>query len=219
MKVRSRFDHFRDRTQVFLLGFLLGIVLGGGFFVLKIDQYVKELNFYKSLTQKDDTDDKNVKSDDTVPGKPRTHRTKKENVRTDTAEKAQALQTSGDSVPPSVFSDDDDNIVVKKDELLGQKPFGVIDLKEVKDDSTASVTPGKSVTVEFWKSPLNYRGYKFSRNRLVLFGFETEDVESVYSLDNAIYVKSVTGVFRVDPTTDFRQMERVTDESLIARMK
>ena len=51
MKVRPRTSFFRDKLQVFFLGLLLGLVLGGGFFLLKLDQYVKELSFYKSLTE------------------------------------------------------------------------------------------------------------------------------------------------------------------------
>ena len=72
MKVRSRFSYFRDKLQVFFLGFLLGIVLGGGFFLLKFDSYIKDLSFYKSLTNKDDKDANDLDQPKETSDKPKT---------------------------------------------------------------------------------------------------------------------------------------------------
>ena len=57
MKIPSRLSYFRDKLQVFFLGLLFGLVIGGGFFLLKMDQYVKELSFYRSITAKQDKND------------------------------------------------------------------------------------------------------------------------------------------------------------------
>jgi hypothetical protein len=47
----NKMASFKDKLQVFFLGLLLGLLLGGGFFLFKLDQYVKELSIYKSFTR------------------------------------------------------------------------------------------------------------------------------------------------------------------------
>lgn len=223
MKVRSRFAFFRDKLQVFFIGLLLGLVLGGGFFVLKLDQYVKELSFYKSLTEKKDKNDLDVPDlkVDTEKPKPKPHK-KEIKVQDSTHALLTTIPPSSDTFGTTVYSanDPNDNIVVRKDEMLGQRSYSVVsmDPKNSGDSLQKDAKPA-SVDIEFWLSPLNYHGYKFSRNKLVLFGYSQSDLVSVIKLDNVTFLKCLTGVFRIEPSMDFRQMERVTDESLLSRLK
>ncbi len=223
MKVRSRFSYFRDKLQVFFLGLLFGLVLGGGFFVLKLDQYVKELSFYKSLTQpKPDQNDLVTVDPKTETEKPLVKKNRKENYsppRTDSIGNNQVLD--GDSSMRVAYNgNNNDGIVIRKDELLGQKTYSAqnIDSKNP-NDSVASKEIPTSVSVEFWKSPLNYHGYKFSRTKLILFGYGDQDLVSVFKMENSTFLKCLTGVYKIEPTTEFHQMERVTDESLLAKIK
>ena len=229
MKVRSRFSYFRDKLQVFVLGFLLGIVLGGGFFLLKLDSYVKELSFYKSLTEKDEKDLNDLDKLADENKNPKKTKTKKSDSRNYGLTDNVAMSSdsaSGDSTSQMDYSNEagGDEIIVRKDELLGQKTIAVnnLDHPEEHDSITgkpAADNPKSYLTVEFWKSPLNYRGYKYSRNKLVIFGLETGDIESIFKTENSTYLKSSIGLFRLETSTDFRQMERVTDESLISKMQ
>lgn len=228
MKIKSRFSYFRDKLQVFVLGFLLGIVLGGGFFLLKLDSYVKELSFYKSLTEKDEKDENDLKDLQDELDKPKTKKPKKVDSRNSSSNDQITMNPDSGSVDtlPLAMNNEagGDEIIIRKDELLGQKVLAVSnpDHPEENDSVTgkpAADNPRSYITVEFWKSPLNYRGYKFSRNKLVVFGLETNDIESVFKTDNSIYLKTAIGLFRIEPSTDFRQMERVTDESLISKMQ
>ncbi len=219
MKVQSRFSYFRDKLQVFFLGFLMGIVLGGGFFVLKLDQYVKELSFYKSLTEREPQPEHELfdreQEKETRPKKKPSKKTVPvaETPGTDTTD----LVAAGDTSLPSVFdTDNTDDIVIRKDELLGQKSVALVDLNRLPGDTASA---NAYFTVEFWRSPLNYTGYKFSRTRLVLFGFSQDDVSAMYRLENETFFKTANGVFRIEPATNFRQPERVTDEALIAQMQ
>src|ERR1017187_5635341 len=43
---------FKDKLQVFIMGLMLGLLIGGGFFILKLDNYFRELNFYKRISTK-----------------------------------------------------------------------------------------------------------------------------------------------------------------------
>jgi hypothetical protein len=224
MKVRSRFAFFRDKLQVFFLGLLLGLVLGGGFFVLKLDQYVKELSFYKSLTEKKDKNDLDVPELKTDTEKPKAKTHKKENrIQDSTNSSYSSNSNSSDTTSPYVYvgNNPNDNIVVRTDEMLGQKSYSVVsmDTKNPADSLSQPEIKPASVDIEFWLSPLNYHGYKFSRNKVVLFGYSQNDLVSVIKLDNVTFLKCLTGVFRLEPSADFRQMERVTDESLLSRLK
>lgn len=229
MKVRSRFSYFRDKLQVFVLGFLLGIVLGGGFFLLKLDSYVKELSFYKSLTEKDEKDPNDldkIKDELNNPKKSKPKKSEQRNYGGTDNVSMSSDSASGNDTLPVVFNNEagGDEIIIRKDELLGQKMLAVNNLDNPEEHDSisgrpAADSPKSYLTVEFWKSPLNYRGYKFSRNKLVIFGLETGDIESIFRSDNTTYLKSSIGLFRIEPSTDFRQMERVTDESLISKMQ
>lgn len=223
MKVRSRFSYFRDKFQVFILGLLFGLVLGGGFFVLKLDQYVKELSFYKSLTaEKKDQNDLVTVDPETEKEKPVVKKSKKENRTSSRNDSLAQEQISGnDSSLPVVFTGNKNSgeIVIRKEEQIAAKTYSIINLDNEKRDSLSKDVPAGNLAVEFWKSPLNYHGYKFSRNKLVLFGYGDQDLVSVFKMDNSTFLKCLTGVFRIEPSTDFHQLERVTDESLLSRIQ
>jgi hypothetical protein len=42
---------FKEKLQVFMLGLMAGLIIAGGFFILKLDDYFKELNFYKNVVK------------------------------------------------------------------------------------------------------------------------------------------------------------------------
>ena len=41
---------FKEKSQGFIIGIMVGLIVAGGFFILKLDDYFKELNFYKSVS-------------------------------------------------------------------------------------------------------------------------------------------------------------------------
>lgn len=220
MKVRSRFSYFRDKFQVFIIGLLFGLVIGGGFFVLKLDQYVKELSFYKSLTERD-TKTAGVtpeESEEAEKEKPK----KVKKVRSDSTRIAAENPSTRLDTLPSVYvgNKNSGEIVVRKDEQLAEKTYAIINLDVKRSDSIpVKEVPQTNLAVEFWKSPLNYHGYKFVRNKLVLFGYGDQDLVSVFKVDNTTVLKCLTGVFRIEPTTEFQQLERITDENTLSKLQ
>jgi hypothetical protein len=222
MKTRSRFSYFRDKLQVFFLGLLFGLVLGGGFFVLKLDSYVKELSFYKSLTQKDDKTAEVIPDDKPDEDKPKVKKNKKEIPAADSLDKSLTNErVSVDSSSPVVYNGNNNTseIVVRKDEQMAAKTYSIINLDSKKADSLQKEIPAGNLAVEFWRSPLNYHGYKFTRNKLVLFGYGDQDLVSVFKVDNTTVLKCLTGVFRIEPTTEFHQLERITDENTLSKIQ
>ena len=227
MSLRSRYRlyHFGNRLQVFFLGFLLGIVMGGGFFLLKLDGVVKGLALEKTFTDpgQDAENEKDVTDASEKKTSPKKDRKNAELTSENTS--SDSTSSGSDTATSLVASTDGDEIVVRKDELLLEKVVSLVNLDGSNAlDSIRSKEagireePGKSVTIEFWQSPLNYRGYKLTRSRLVLFGIDAQEQLSLYRLDNTMFMKTAGGVFRLENTADFRQMERVTDEALLAKL-
>jgi hypothetical protein len=221
MKVRSRFSYIRDKFQVFIIGLLFGLVLGGGFFVLKLDQYVKELSFYKSLTEKDaKTADLVPEEEEGTEDETKPKKVKKQVVSSDSAQEHSGnVDVAADTSLPSVYNGNSSEIVVRKDEQLASKTYTIINVDATKTDSSGTKEPAGNLAVEFWKSPLNYHGYKYIRNKLVLFGYGDQDIVSVFKVDNTTVLKCLTGVFKIEPTTEFHQLERITDEYTLSKIQ
>jgi hypothetical protein len=230
MSLRSRYrlHQFGNRLQVFLLGLLFGIVLSGGFFLLKLDDYVKDFAMNNPLVNQDDKEEEETAQDQTgeKPVKPRKNNSNTEVTDENDATDGNDSLSSDDTTGNAFITDPNGEIVVRTNELLGEKVVSLVNLDGTKAiDSIRSKEagikeePGKSVTIEFWQSPLNYKGYTLSRSRLVLFGFGTEENIALYRLEQSMFMKTAGGVFRLENTADFRQLERVTDEALLAKLQ
>lgn len=229
MTLRSRYRlyQFGNRLQVFFLGLLLGIVLSGGFFLLKLDDYVKDLALVKSFTEPEKEEEEKLSGNSSeTQVKPEKKSDvkdpKTEEVVTDSTDIASVTDSA--SVPGGEVPDDNE-IVVRKNELLGEKVVQLVNLDVARTvDSIRSreagirEEPGKALTIEFWQSPLNSKGYTMSRSRVILFGFAPEEQVAMYRVENSVLMKTSGGVFRLENTADFRQMERVTDEALLAKL-
>jgi len=227
---------FSNRIIVFLLGLSVGLLIGAGFFIFKIDDYLSKIEFFKSspdtvrvITQTKSEESKKGQYPLRVSGK------NPVKVSADTARTAADSSLAGlpvDSLASDttvVFTGSPDEIVVKKDELLSVRNIDVVSYaaeskspkdsilqKEsgIKDDKTFA-----AFKVEFWQSPINYKGYKMSKNKIVLFGIGQDETLKIYRVDDAFYMKHQQNVYRLDFTNDFRQFESVKDQTLLARLK
>ena len=54
---------FKEKSFGFIIGILVGLIVAGGFFIFKLDDYFKELNFYKSVSNTFSSDTKTAESD------------------------------------------------------------------------------------------------------------------------------------------------------------
>lgn len=238
--------NFKEKSQVFIIGILIGLIVAGGFFILKLDDYFKELNFYKSLSKtfssETKTDETAVKKEEPVPAKNKhesaVNAKNKTSSSEEVSEKASFVMDADtlsahalkDSVSLNLGNQDD--IIVRKDELLSTKTLEVLSLDPVakmnskdsllqkisgiKDDRNSSK---QYFNIEFWSSPLNYKGYKLGKYKLIVYGIPSADGLKLFKFDDAIYLKSSAMVYRLDYNTDFKPYERITDEVVINKLK
>ncbi|MDP1744626.1 MAG: hypothetical protein Q8L90_03555 [Bacteroidota bacterium] len=146
-------SNFREKSQSFIIGLMAGLLIAGGFFILKLDDYFKELNFYKNIAKTFVSDSKNlessVKSEETEPVQEKKikpgisksksvsiidsidlKKTKTEMVLdADTLKKYLSMDTIASTSVITTTSSED--IIVRKDELLSTKTAEIINLSPV----------------------------------------------------------------------------------------
>ena len=232
---------FKEKSQGFIIGIMVGLIVAGGFFILKLDDYFKELNFYKSVSNTFSINNKEaepieVDSTKTVAA---VKKGKTKQLQTDENTISEENRTVFLSDSSSVSKDslilenpNSENLIVRKDELLSTKTVDVINLNPVtkltaKDSLLQKVSGIKEdksyykqfLNIEFWSSPLNYKGYKMSKYKLVVYGIASAEGIKLYNLDEVIYLKSASFVYRLVSSGDFKPYERITDEAVINKLK
>jgi hypothetical protein len=136
------------------------------------------------------------------------------------------------AVADTVPDNNDDNIVVKQDQLLISTTISIEDKgdagKEV-DESLSKETVEQlnpaadlpeneklptSFITEFWISPINYRGYKMSKNKLVLFGIEEPDAVKLYRVNDGIYMTYLREYYKLTDTFDFVSYQKLKETEI-----
>ena len=72
--------------------------------------------------------------------------------------------------------------------------------------------------IEFWKSPLNYKGYKMSKGKLVLYGLNPVAAANLVKQDGSYYFLMAQNAFKVEYTDEYKPFERVTDKAMLKKM-
>ncbi len=125
-----------------------------------------------------------------------------------------------DSASVNNTNGEDQNLEVKKDQLLVAHTFKVQEVspteKKVevslsqttisKLNPAAGLAEGAKVEdyeVEFWISPINYKGYKMGNNKLILFGIEEPEAVKLFLVENKIVMKYGHEFFKISNSDDF----------------
>jgi len=121
-----------------------------------------------------------------------------------------------------------DEIVIRRDELLETKNIEPVILTNPKKNKTDSLIKNfqgaqeplsTSFKLEFWKSPVNYKGFKLIRNSLVMFGLNPDENSTVYINDDQVYLKHGGNAYKVFATEKFEPFDRINDEALLKQLR
>jgi len=74
--------------------------------------------------------------------------------------------------------------------------------------------PSKKIVIEKWYSPVNYRGYKFNRKKLMLYGVDKPEPVDVYFYLGEYYFAFNMRLYHLDETTKNMTFETVKDTVL-----
>ena len=123
------------------------------------------------------------------------------------------------------------NVEVKKDKLIFAKSYNIPGLEMfsadnpgrldslLTDNKSGSANNNKNLMkVEYWKSPINYKGYKTGKNKLVLFGIDNFEMVSFRVFNKSLYMKYMSEYYLIDKTEDFKSLIPVSNQQLITQL-
>lgn len=212
---------FKYKIPPFVFGVSVGLLAGVAFFMFKIDDYIKKIN--KPSLDNIRIVEQTVKED---PEKDNTSR--KENGNNGEKHKPTINIKNSPNINYNEVDEllKEEAIKVAQEELLSVKNIKVInlDVRSRKDTLTgqlAGVTSSdypNMFFVEFWKTPLNSKGYRMTRNRVILYGLSDFSSITIYKVDDNYYLKNDDLVYKISAGTEFKPMEPVNDSELLARI-
>ncbi len=74
-------------------------------------------------------------------------------------------------------------------------------------------------SVEFWESPLNYKGYKKNKNFLVLYGIKQYDQLELKMIKNDLYLCYTNSYYLLENTSEFKNLIPISNQQLINQLK
>lgn len=206
---------FKYKIPPFVFGVSIGLLAGVAFFIFKIDDYLKKFN--KPNIDNIKIVEQTVSSD------------KSENKEEGKTDKKKSINTKNS--PNINYGEVDallkeDEVNVAQEELLSVKNIKVINLdtdskRDTLTGQLAGVTNAEYPNlffVEFWKTPLNSKGYRMTRNRVILYGLSDFSSITIYKVDDNYYLKNDDVVYKISSGTEFKPMELVNDSQLLAKI-
>ncbi|HLP13439.1 MAG TPA: hypothetical protein VK177_15990 [Flavobacteriales bacterium] len=124
------------------------------------------------------------------------------------------------TVEKNVFRE---NTVIKEDKFILKKLFPIFGYVPAKNNTDSLLnamidvkTPGKGkITLEFWESPVNYKGYRMGRDRMIVFGILPDGLKMVKHGPD-LYMVTLNNIYLVKPCTDFCDLKPIKDKSVCA---
>ncbi len=206
---------FKYKIPPFVFGVTIGLLIGIVFFIFKIDDYIKKISkpSIESIKVTEQTvSSSSEKKDD---------KTSEKKSKINTKQSPNINYSEVDAL-----LNDENDITVAKEELLSVKNIKVIDLDGSKKQDTlvgqlAGVTSADYPNlffVEFWKTPLNSKGYRMTRNRVILYGLSDFSNITIYKVEDSFYLKNDEFVYKISAGTEFKSLELVSDAELLAKI-
>jgi hypothetical protein len=81
--------------------------------------------------------------------------------------------------------------------------------------NTQNYNKEQTLYVEFWESPLNSRGYKMSKNKIMFYGIKLFDFTSISLHGNVIYLKYLNDLYPLELTNSFKPLIPLRDTYII----
>jgi hypothetical protein len=87
--------------------------------------------------------------------------------------------------------------------------------KDVELKSPNSSYKSKNVSVEYWKSVVNYKGYKYDGNKVQLYGIENNKPLVFKELDDRLYVRIDSKQYFIEKNNSYKRLTEVTNPNLL----
>jgi len=133
-----------------------------------------------------------------------------------------------------VVSAEEEIVVLQRDQMISIGVIEIINLdyksdnrKDLKNDSllaeTAEIKPEPRITetkvswtLEYWSSPVNYKGYRIGNNKFILFGIDPDAPLKAYLFNGKFFLKSNEGVFELEYSGDFQPFMKTVNSAALS---
>jgi hypothetical protein len=221
-----------QKVQVFIFGATIGLLVASLFFIFKLDTLFSKVSLFESGAKanvhevevtKEETNNDEQQNYTTADYKTSKRNNTSSYIKSDSV----AISSKSGYISAEEISYIEDDINVLKEELLSVKNISLKDFDDKqtnRSDSALYAISGITSTnksdlylVEFWKSPLNSKGYKMTRNRILVYGIKENTDLSVAKINEQYYLKNNTEVYRLNYSPEFKPMEKVNEELIIKK--
>jgi len=205
---------FKRKIPSFVFGVSVGLIIGIAFFLFKVDDIFSKLknsiggNKITVIEKKGESDEAKEKARN------------KERFKINTKYSAKVNYREVDSL---INADDDINLAV--DKLISSREIKLISLNDLSANDTlaqrmagVSTRESDSYILEFWRTPLNSKGYRFMKNKIMLYGFMDHSNILLYGLQGKYYIKSFEVVYELQNTPDFMPFVKVSNTELLSKL-
>jgi len=128
----------------------------------------------------------------------------------------------------SLINADDDEVA--RDKLIMKKQIEALSVNASTEKTNTNIDSlligGKSTkeeknkyTVEFWESPLNYKGYKKTKNVVVLFGIKQLDEVELKLINNDLFLCLYDNFYALENTSEFKNLIPLNNQHIINQLK
>jgi hypothetical protein len=100
-----------------------------------------------------------------------------------------------------------------KEKAKPQNDAKVTEEKVAASDNKKVVT--KTVSVEYWKSVVNFKGYKYDGNKVQLYGISESKPLVFKELDDRLYVRIDGKQYYIEPNSTHKRLTEVTNTTLL----
>ncbi|MPM16925.1 hypothetical protein SDC9_63307 [bioreactor metagenome] len=116
-----------------------------------------------------------------------------------------------------------DTIILQNDRLLATKNVNVVVQKKIQ---VANDTTGVDYkysdahyVIEYWESPIKFRGFKRTGTHVVLFGLLPKNVGSMAQIESILYIREKQLWYSLPNTPEFSGLTPVTAPQLLDRLE
>lgn len=226
--------------KLFFLGLFVGLLAGAAlvyigkkndFYIpsfMKIINKIRPVIISKKIVETD-TLNKQVVVNKNIEKKKNTLIVPPSNI--DTNKIFQAQDLSDDSVlthnennirEVTVNKNDNEDIVIAKDELLFETnlilPVENNNIELIKNELIDNSQNKNVIRVEYWKSPLNFKGYKYFNKKLIVFGMLDYDIIKYKILDNNLYLFLPDNYYIITKTDLFKAFVKLNNPIIITKL-
>ena len=208
----------------------VGLLAGCLFFLFKLDTYIRNFNL-SLLNQKQNISEQIITSkkeeDENKTKQTGLNKNKIQIKKENTVSKKNESVISVNDITDSSYTTSE-NYQVLKEELISVKNIYVKTLSPEEKisaaDSLAASLSGVNSSakeeffmIEFWKTPLNSKGYKMTRSRLLIYGYLEKSDLALVKQDDNYYLRNNRIIYRLNYSSEFKTLER-SNESDVAIM-